>query len=139
MLELSEHFPFNDLFAIEVLNLPKLATLNNDNLRLWLQFITAKRKEEFMNLATKSPRLAHAVEALETISADRTSRALYEARLKAQRDAWARENDARVAGIEEGEQRGEQRGERKKEKEILRLLHAGYSAGQLLEFLSHKK
>jgi predicted transposase YdaD len=93
----------------------------------------SRRKEEFINLATKS-----------------TSRALYEARLKAQRDAWARENDARIAGIEEGEQRGIQKGERRgiqkgrqlerqeRDLEMFRLIDAGYSAEQLRDFYRAK-
>ncbi|MDR2096781.1 MAG: Rpn family recombination-promoting nuclease/putative transposase, partial [Treponema sp.] len=52
----------------------------------WLQFLKAKRKEEFEMAAERAPEIRQAVETLYELSANEEVRAQYEQRQKAWRD-----------------------------------------------------
>lgn len=102
MLEKDEHFPFNDLEEIHVLNLKKLSKLTDESLLCWLKFINSESKEDFMQLAKSNPVFEKAVSALSVMSADKSNRMLYEARLKEWRDNKSRIDGAWVEGKVEG-------------------------------------
>lgn len=55
MNEKEEHFPFNDLMEIHVLNLPRLAEVEEGELSDWLKFLKAESEEEFKMLAMRNP------------------------------------------------------------------------------------
>jgi predicted transposase/invertase (TIGR01784 family) len=55
MLETEEHFPFNDLMEIHVLNLERLPAEGEGKLLDWLRFLKAETEEEFKMLAEKNP------------------------------------------------------------------------------------
>ncbi|MDR2583060.1 MAG: Rpn family recombination-promoting nuclease/putative transposase [Fibromonadaceae bacterium] len=114
MLEKEEHFPFNDLEEIHVLCLKKLSKLDNECLHEWLRFINSESKEEFMELAEKSPVFEKAVDVLATVSADDYNRMLYEARLKEWRDNKDRIDGAFTDGM----------------KKVFSLLRQGYSVDE---------
>ena len=99
-LEKEEHFCFNDLEEIHVLNLKKISKLKEEDLHDWLYFISSEKKEQFMQVAQKSYVLAKAVDALSEVSADDYNRMLYEARLKEWRDNRSRIRGAEVRGME---------------------------------------
>jgi predicted transposase/invertase (TIGR01784 family) len=103
MLETEEHFPFNNLMEIHVLNLKRLPPEAQGRLAEWLQFIKAEKEEEFMTAAEKNPMIKKAYNRLQVMSLDAASRMLYEARLKAQRDEYSRIEEGRDEGREEGE------------------------------------
>jgi predicted transposase/invertase (TIGR01784 family) len=109
MLEKEEHFRFNDLEEIHILNLKKLSKLKEEDLHDWLYFIGSEKEEQFMQVAQKSPILAKAVDALSEVSADDYNRMLYEARLKEWRDNESRINSALNRGIKKGEAIGVQK------------------------------
>jgi predicted transposase/invertase (TIGR01784 family) len=103
LLEKEEHFRFNDLVEIHVLNLTRLSEDNEDGkLTDWLRFLKAESEEEFKMLAEKNPVIGEAYSKLEVMSQDEANRMLYEARLKAQRDEYARIQYA----LEDGERKG---------------------------------
>jgi len=60
-----------------------------------MKFFDAKTEEELDVLAQKSPAMKKATLRLLELSADEKARLLYEARLKEQRDIYARERGAR--------------------------------------------
>jgi predicted transposase/invertase (TIGR01784 family) len=112
MLELEEHFPFNDLMEIHALNLARLPADGEGKLLDWLRFLNAETEEEFKMIAAKNPMIAEAYCKLQVMSEDEANRMLYEARLKAQRDEYSRIQGARK---EERE---------KRDREIARTLKA---------------
>jgi predicted transposase/invertase (TIGR01784 family) len=101
MLEIEEHFPFNDLMEIHVLNLERLPAEVEGRLLDWLMFLKAETEEEFKMLAEKNPVIREAYCKLQVMSEDEASRMLYEARLKAQRDEYSRVQGARQEGRQE--------------------------------------
>jgi predicted transposase/invertase (TIGR01784 family) len=103
MLEEEEHFPFNELMEINVLNLERLPPDEEGGLADWLRFLKAEEEEEFKMLAAKNPIINEAYCKLQVMSEDEASRMIYEARLKAQRDEYSRMQGARQEGREEGE------------------------------------
>jgi predicted transposase/invertase (TIGR01784 family) len=107
MLEIEEHFPFNDLMEIHVLNLERLPAEVEGRLLDWLRFLKAETEEEFKMLAEKNPVIREAYCKLQVMSEDEASRMLYEARLKAQRDEYSRVQGVRQEGWQEGRQEGE--------------------------------
>jgi predicted transposase/invertase (TIGR01784 family) len=117
MLETEEHFPFNDLTEIHALNLKRLPPEAQGRLAEWLHFIKAEKEEEFMTVVEKNPLIKEAYGRLQAMSRDGSSRALYEARLKAQRDEYARIQGALRQGREEGREEGEKAGLKKGRKE----------------------
>ena len=87
-----------DALSIHTLEVPKARKLNNCNdkadLLNWMKFFDIKTEEELKMLAEKSPVMKKATMRLLELSADEKARQLYEARLKEQRDSWAREQGA---------------------------------------------
>jgi len=119
MLETEEHFSFNDLEEIHILNLKKLPQLKNEGLLNWLEFINSKDKEEFMQVAQRDPTFERALQALTVISADKEARMLYKARLKAWRDEQAKLEDAVTRG----------------ETKVINLMEQGYNVEQIKAIL----
>jgi len=95
-----------DTLAIHTLEVPKAREISNDNnehdnennskaeLLNWMKFFDIKTEEELKMLAEKSPAMKKVTMRLLELSADEKARQLYEARLKEQRDSWAREQGA---------------------------------------------
>jgi len=89
-----------DILEIHTLEIPKARKLfDNDNtekpqLLNWMKFLDATTEEELEMLAQKSPAMKKATMRLLELSADEKARQLYEARLKEQRDNYAREKGA---------------------------------------------
>ena len=87
-----------DTLAIHTLEVPKAREVSecNDKAELlnWMKFFDIKTEEELKMLAEKSPAMKKATMRLLELSADEKARQLYEARLKEQRDSWAREKGA---------------------------------------------
>jgi len=87
-----------DALEIHTLEVPKARKLNEDTERAdlldWMKFFDAKTEEELNMLAQKSPAMKRAALRLLELSADEKARQLYEARLKEQRDSYAREKGA---------------------------------------------
>jgi predicted transposase/invertase (TIGR01784 family) len=108
MLELEEHFPFNDLLEIHALNLERLPAEGEGKLLDWLRFLKAETEEEFKMLSEKSPLINEAYCKLQVMSENEANRMLYEARLKAQRDEQSRIQGALKQGLEQGLERGRQ-------------------------------
>ncbi|MDR1129057.1 MAG: Rpn family recombination-promoting nuclease/putative transposase [Treponema sp.] len=108
MLELEEHFPFNDLMEIHALNLKRLPAEGEGRLLDWLRFLKAETEEEFKMLAQKNPVIKEAYCKLQVMSEDEANRMLYEARLKAWRDEQSRLQGARNEGREEGREESRQ-------------------------------
>ena len=83
-----------DALEIHTLEIPKTRNLDEDisnaNLLNWMKFLDAKTEEELAMLAEKSPVMKKATLRLMELSADEKARQLYEARLKEQRDNYAR-------------------------------------------------
>jgi len=87
-----------DALEIHTLEVPKarqaLECAENAHLFNWMKFFDAKTEEELDVLAQKSPAMKKATLRLLELSADEKARQLYEARLKEQRDIYAREHGA---------------------------------------------
>ena len=87
-----------DILEIHTLEVPKARKLNEcaekTDLFNWMKFFDAKTEEELNMLAEKSPTMKKASLRLLELSADEKARQLYEARLKEQRDNYAREKGA---------------------------------------------
>jgi len=87
-----------DALEIHTLEIPKARQVNEDAERVdlldWMKFFDAKTEEELTMLAQKSPAMKRATLRLLELSADEKARQLYEARLKEQRDSYAREKGA---------------------------------------------
>jgi len=98
MLECTEHFPFNDLQEINILDLTKIPENQNDALVNWMKFLKAEREEEFEMLAGQNPQINQAYAFLRELSADEATRLRNESRLKAKRDEWSRLAGAKQEG-----------------------------------------
>jgi len=87
-----------DNLEIHTLEVPKARKLNECNkkseLLNWMKFFDVKTEEELKMLAQKSPTMQKATLRLLELSADEKARQLYDARLKEQRDSYAREKGA---------------------------------------------
>jgi predicted transposase/invertase (TIGR01784 family) len=97
---------FNNLQEIHTLDLSRIGDEANKHLADWLEFIDSEREEDFMAVAQRDKTIKSAFDELKEISADKQRRMVYEARLKAQRDRWMFEDDARADGIEIGLAKG---------------------------------
>jgi predicted transposase/invertase (TIGR01784 family) len=102
MLEKEEHFPFNDLLEIDVLNLEKIPEGGEGKLLDWLRFLKAGGEEEIKMVAEKNPIINETYCKMQEMSEDEATRMIYEARLKAQRDEHSRIQGALRKGREEG-------------------------------------
>jgi predicted transposase/invertase (TIGR01784 family) len=129
MIEKKEHFPFNDLTEINVLNLERLPEEGEGKLLDWLRFLKAKGEEEIKMVAERDPVIKEAYCKLQEMSEDEANRMIYEARLKAQRDEYSRIQGAlhtgREKGIEEGMEKGLEKG---RGEIILRMAEHGMAA-----------
>jgi len=87
-----------DALEVHTLEVPKARKVNEDtekaDLLDWMKFFDVKTEEELNMLAQKSPAMKRATLRLLELSADEKARQLYEARLKEQRDSYAREKGA---------------------------------------------
>ena len=87
-----------DALEIHTLEVPKARKLDDSeekaDLLNWMKFFDIKTEEELNMLAQKSPAMRRATLRLMELSADEKARQLYEARLKEQRDSYAREQGA---------------------------------------------
>jgi len=89
-----------DNLEIHTLEIPKARKMfedtapKNEQLLNWMKFLDVKTEEELTVLAQKSPAMKKATLRLLELSADEKARQLYEARLKEQRDNYAREQGA---------------------------------------------
>jgi len=106
---------------IYTLELPKVPALSDGSAGWeWMQFLRAKRKEEFEMVAVKNPEIRKAVDTLYQLSSDEQIQAEHERRLKAWRD--------RASQIEgsflDGKQEGRQEGKRDNTIEIVRKMKA---------------
>jgi predicted transposase/invertase (TIGR01784 family) len=110
LLEKDEHFPFNDLLEINVLDMTKIPPNGKSNLVNWLKFIKAERQEEFEMVSSVNPIINNAYARLVQLSESESNRMIYEARVKQQRDELSRINGARREGIAEGMAKGMERG-----------------------------
>jgi predicted transposase/invertase (TIGR01784 family) len=94
---------------IYTLELPKVPAVNDGTeCWKWMQFLRAKRKEEFEMVAVQNPEIRKAADKLYELSADEKVRAEYAMRLKARRDHSWLINNARLDGMEEGGAKGRQ-------------------------------
>jgi len=88
-----------DVLEIHTLEVPKARNVNEDarksDLLDWMKFFDVRTEEELNMLAHKSPAMKRATLRLKELSVDEKARQLYEARLKEQRDIYAREYGAR--------------------------------------------
>jgi predicted transposase/invertase (TIGR01784 family) len=133
MLEEKEHFPFNDVMEIHVLNLERLPLDEDSKLVDWLRFLRAEEEEEFKMVAAKNPVINEAYCKLQIMSEDEANRMIYEARLKAQRDEYSRMRGAHAEGREEGQREGREEGQREGRREgrreiILQMAEHGMAA-----------
>ena len=87
-----------DALEIHTLEVPKAGKTNEDDERTdlldWMKFFSVKTEEELHMLAQKSPAMKRATLRLLELSDDEKARQLYDARLKEQRDNYAREQGA---------------------------------------------
>jgi predicted transposase/invertase (TIGR01784 family) len=89
------------------LELPKVPSRNDGTAGWeWLQFLRAKRKEEFEMVATTNPEIRKAVDNLYELSADEEVRAQYEMRLKAWRDRMSQNEGYYMDGFQKGRTEG---------------------------------
>jgi len=124
MLEKDEHFPFNGLKEIHILELSRVSNENDSKVFDWLSFIKAKKKEEFMAIAERNPVMGQLFGKLRVISADEQARMEYEDNLKAERDNRMWQREAREEGLREGLQQGMQQGMQEGMLQIARNLKA---------------
>ena len=94
----------SNLMEVNVLELPKARkkTTADCPLDVWLKFLAASTKEEFMEYAAKDSGVNDACVVLKALSADEKMRMEAEDRLKAWRDEMDRLDGARNEGREEG-------------------------------------
>jgi predicted transposase/invertase (TIGR01784 family) len=100
LYDIESQILLTDILEIHTLEIPKARKLfdsgNTEKAQLldWMKFLDAKTEEELNMLAQKSPVMKKATMRLLELSADEKARQLYEARLKEQRDNYAREQGA---------------------------------------------
>jgi len=94
LYDLESSVLLTDALEIHTLEVPKTRPLTEDSknahLLNWMKFFDVKTEEELKVLAEKSPVMQKATLRLMELSADEKARQLYEARLKEQRDSYAR-------------------------------------------------
>ena len=108
LYDIESRILLTDIMEIHTLEIPKARklfrdkednTTNKPQLLDWMKFLDVKTEEELNMLAEKSPVMKKATIRLLELSADERARQLYEARLKEQRDSWAREQGAVSAAL----------------------------------------
>jgi predicted transposase/invertase (TIGR01784 family) len=134
MLEEKEHFPFNGVMEIHVLNMVKVAGEEDGKLADWLRFIKAEGEEEIKMAAEKNPVIKEAYCKLQEMSEDDATRMVYEARLKAQRDEYSRIQGALEEGRRYGWKEGREEGREERAIEIARnFKNLGIPIGQIAQ------
>ena len=89
------------------LELPKVPAENDGNTVWgWLQFLRARRKEEFEMIAERNPEIRKAVDSLYEMSGDEKVRHEYEMRQKAWRDRQSQNEGYYQEGIQKGRMEG---------------------------------
>ena len=106
MLEETEHFQFNDLKRIHILDLSRIEREENQTLSEWLEFIDSEKEDDFMRVARKNKAIEIAFDELKVLSLDKERRAAYQSRLKFLRDNAAEKDDA----VQDAEKRGRRKG-----------------------------
>lgn len=103
---------YTDKLEFHVIELPKMKNMGEpqDELQQWVRFLNGKRKEDFMEMASKNEYIEDAYNILKNISADEMKRLEYEAREKAIRDYNHQMYTSKQSGIREGIERGIERG-----------------------------
>jgi len=139
MLEKDEHFPFNDLMEINILDLTRIPKDKDSRLLGWMRFMKASRKEEFEMAAVNNAVIGEAYAKLKVLSDSEANRMLYESRLKAQRDEISRIEGALAEGRVEGRAEGEVIGVAKGEemgfsKVICSMLDKGLDAATIASY-----
>jgi len=103
---------------IYTLELPKVPALSDGSAGWeWLQFLRAKRKEEFEMVAVKNPEIRKAVDTLYQLSSDEQIQAEHERRLKAWRDRASQIEGSFLDGKQEGKREGKREGIQEGKKE----------------------
>ena len=131
-----------DLMEVNILELSKAREKKNIEtpLDVWLKFLAADKKEEFMQLAEQNAGVRSACMVLKELSADKRTRLEAEQREKAWRDEMDRIDGAREEGIqigkEIGQEIGEKEGSRKKEWIVLKNMRKdGCSLEKMAEYI----
>ena len=95
LYDIESKVQLTDALEIHTLEIPKARKVTEDiqnaNLLNWMKFFDAKTEEELNMLSEKSPVMKKATLRLIELSADEKARQLHDARLKEQRDNYARE------------------------------------------------
>jgi predicted transposase/invertase (TIGR01784 family) len=134
MLEVEEHFPFNELMEIHVLNLRRVPADEDNKLVNWLRFIGAGSEEEIKMVAERDEVIKEAYCKLQVMSEDEANRMIYEARLKARRDEYSRIQGALREGREKGWEEGSKEGRREEKLEIARKFkNLGIPVGPIVQ------
>ena len=117
LYDIESGIQLTDILEIHTLEMPKARKMfdsaENTHLLNWMKFFDSKTKEDLDMLAQTSPAIKKATVRLMELSADEKARQLYEARLKEQRDIYAREQGALQRGMQQGMQKGMQQGMQK--------------------------
>lgn len=129
---------FSDMLEIHVLELKK--KLTGQPVDEWIEFFNSKSEEdiEMIKAKTKNPGILEAIRMLREMSLTGYMREAYEARMKALRDQWAREDYARDEGIIKGRKEGKIEGRKEgkiegKIEDILELLEEKGSVPKALK------
>jgi predicted transposase/invertase (TIGR01784 family) len=142
MLEKEEHFAFNELMEINVLNMKKLPADDTSRLGEWLRFLKAEGEEELKMVAERNPIIKEAYCRLQVMSEDDEARMVYEARLKAQRDEYSRVQGAlregREEGLKEGRNEGLKEGEAEATRNIIREMGRNGMDVKAIAVITHK-
>ena len=100
LYDIESHTLLTDILEIHTLEIPKArkhfdgAIAEKEQLLNWMKFLDAKTEEDLEMLAQKSNIMKNATMRLLELSTDDKARQIYEARLKEQRDNYAREKEA---------------------------------------------
>jgi len=103
LYDIESKVSLTDILEIHTLEIPKARKMlggiaaEKEHLLNWMKFLDVKTEEELNVLAQKSLVMKKATMRLLELSADEKTRQLYEARLKEQRDNYAREKGAIMA------------------------------------------
>lgn len=119
-----ERFRLTDLLELHFVEFPKFRAAPfaaDDPLHRWLRFLDRRAShQQIKELTAMDETIKMAEDRLAYLSEDDTTRMLYEAREKAERDRISFLKDAWERGIEEGEQKGRQEGIQTVAKNLLR-------------------
>jgi predicted transposase/invertase (TIGR01784 family) len=118
---------------IYTLELPKVPEeWDGSEVWAWMQFLKARREEEFEMVAEQNVEIRKAVDTLYELSGDEKVRGEYELRQKAWRDRMSQLDGYYQDGLQKGFQDGELKGELKA---VRKLQKYGMEPGQIAEAL----